>query len=195
MSPEHNRFKVFFREILPSTNRSYRDHMAANERRMSQMAALRMFCLTISSFCFPPRTQSKKRTLEMKGSSLAHLFISSAKIRIFHRDPKSSFPTFPSVPHPLDIPAWRAGGPQPPQGSRSELCKAVTSLWRAGLSAAERLVCPEISSHGHASLVCTQLGTLVSNHWLLFCLVSTRSHGAGKRLLHCTNHGTLTSYP
>lgn len=32
MSPEHKRFKIFFKEILPSTNRPYRDQIAANQK-------------------------------------------------------------------------------------------------------------------------------------------------------------------
>ena len=95
----------------------------------------------------------------MKGSSLAHLFIYSAKQCIFSRDSENTFTDFPSVSPPLELRTLSWGAMVSPG-------QQVWSVWGWHLLAAQRLVCTVTSSPGCATLVQTQLRTLVSNHWI-----------------------------
>lgn len=94
MSPEHKRFKVFFKEILPSTSRPYRNQMTANQKMHVSNDIIKDVLPGDTKFLLPTR---RERTIEIMGFSLAHLFISSGNQCIFHRDPESTFPDFPGL--------------------------------------------------------------------------------------------------
>lgn len=67
MSPEHNRFKVFFREILPSTNRPYRDQMAANEKAHVPNGSIKDVLPDDIKFLFPTKNTEQEQDTRNEG--------------------------------------------------------------------------------------------------------------------------------